>query len=490
MDRTPRFSVPRLSYLKWWKGLFSPPRTEPMEQAERIVTIQLHLVLPAKLGLAAIVYYFNSSSGESLPQPDQSIYSQVMEILRWFFLAYLCCNAIAGLVYYYWKHFPPAIFQWVVFTIGILDGLFVAGLIFLTGGYESMAYWLMAGLIVLNAFSIPLAMPQIVLNLLLSVFYLSAGVLNAEIPLPEFINPPASALHSTARPHQSSHSPELPYADSPDTTFDAPDMPRLFVLWLLAVCCYGVQVMLERQEAAIVEAREFGVRESQLRSAGRLAAEIAHQIKNPLAIINNAAFTLERSLRENKNSAAQQIGIIQEEVARADRVLTQIMGYAQLSEGRVEKLDVVEELNQAIKQVFPPAMPTQITIHRQYKPPFPPLLMQRKHLSEIFMNLLQNAQEALGDKGNIFIIVTHRRGHSIEVSIRDDGPGIPPNKTERIFEAYYTTKDKGTGLGLAIVKHNIELYGGKIQVDSETGIGTLFTVIFPSKSILNELPQT
>ena len=132
-------------------------------------------------------------------------------------------------------------------------------------------------------------------------------------------------------------------------------MPRLFVLWLLAACCYGVQVMLERQESAISEAREFGVRESQLRSAGRLAAEIAHQIKNPLAIINNAAFSLERSVRENKNTAAQQIGIIQEEVARADRVLTQIMGYAQLSEGRVEKLKVVDELDRAITQVFPPS---------------------------------------------------------------------------------------------------------------------------------------
>ncbi|HEY3762739.1 MAG TPA: HAMP domain-containing sensor histidine kinase [Verrucomicrobiae bacterium] len=485
MNRNPRFPALKFSGSKWWKGLLRPSRTEPVEQAERIAAMQLHIVLPAKAGLAAVVYYFNSSPDDSI----QSTYSLVVEILRSFFLIYIGVNSLAGLVYYFWRRFPPATVQWVVFTMGILDGLFIAGLVFLTDGYESMAYWLFAGLIVLNAVSIPLAAPQIVLNLLLSIFYLSAGVLNTQIPLPELSNLPANAFHRSAN-HQILHSPELPYAVNTGDTVVEPDVPRLFVLWLLAACCYGVQVMLERQEVALAEAREFGVRESQLRSAGRLAAEIAHQIKNPLAIINNAAFSLERSVRENKNTAAQQIGIIQEEVARADRVLTQIMGYAQLSEGRVEKLKVVEELNRAITQVFPVAMPIKIRIHREYAPPFPPLLMQRNHLSEIFINLLQNAREALGDKGNVFITVTHHRDHSIQISIRDDGPGIPPDKIERIFEAYYTTKDKGTGLGLSIVKHNIELYGGKIQVDSEIGIGTRFALTFPSKSILNEMPPS
>ena len=108
-----------------------------------------------------------------------------------------------------------------------------------------------------------------------------------------------------------------------------------------------------------MEAAEFAAREGQLHSAGRLAAEFAHQIKNPLAIINNAAYSLQRSLGGQPTpSAAQQIEIIQEEVARADKVITQIMGYAQLSEGRVEKLNVIEEIERATEQVFPAAVPT------------------------------------------------------------------------------------------------------------------------------------
>jgi signal transduction histidine kinase len=159
------------------------------------------------------------------------------------------------------------------------------------------------------------------------------------------------------------------------------------------------------------------------------------------------------------------------------------MGYAQLSEGRVEKLDVMEKINRAVDQVFPAAVPTGIRVRKNLAAPFPPVLMQRGHLSEILVNLLQNAREALGERGNILIEAACQRDHSIEISVADDGPGIAPDKLGRVFEAYFTTKEKGTGLGLAIVKHNVELYGGSVRVDSALGKGTKFTVVFPAKAL-------
>jgi signal transduction histidine kinase len=258
---------------------------------------------------------------------------------------------------------------------------------------------------------------------------------------------------------------------------------RMLVLWLTTITCYGVQAFLERQRLADEEAGEFAARENQLQSAGRLAAEFAHQIKNPLAVINNAAYSLRRALGGADTAAGQQIEIIQEEVARADRVITQVMGYAQLSEGRVEKLDVIQKIDQSVELVFPAAMPTEIKVTKKFAEHFPPLLMQRAHLSEILVNLLQNAREALGAQGNILIEANVRRDHAIEISVADDGPGIAPDKMERIFEAYFTTKEKGTGLGLAIVKHNAELYGGSVRVDSALGQGTKFTVVFPAKAL-------
>ena len=221
-----------------------------------------------------------------------------------------------------------------------------------------------------------------------------------------------------------------------------------------------------------------------MRSAGRLAAQIAHQIKNPLAIINNAAFTLRHALKDSRPDVNQAVGIIQEEVTRADQIITQLMGYAQLSEGRVEKLDVREELDRAIRDVFPPGVQTGVEVRRDYDDDFPPLLMQRGHMSEILNNLLQNAREALDHGGHVNVSARFRSDDSVEVSVKDDGPGVPPEKRERIFEAYYTTKARGTGLGLAIVKQNIENYGGTVTLESELGKGARFVLLFPAKALI------
>jgi len=228
------------------------------------------------------------------------------------------------------------------------------------------------------------------------------------------------------------------------------------------------------------------VREGQLRSAGRLSAEFAHQIKNPLAIINNTVYSLQRAVKDGRNDIAPQLEIIREEVERSDKIITRIMGYAQLSDGHVERLDLIDELNGDIEQTFPAAVETGVKVERHYAPHCPPLLMQRQHLSQILVNIFQNAREAMDGKGKVTVGVTGYGYDSVEISIADTGPGIPPDKVERIFEQYYSTKEKGTGLGLAIVKHNIELYAGKVRVESELGKGARFILSFPAKTVMNQ----
>jgi signal transduction histidine kinase len=108
--------------------------------------------------------------------------------------------------------------------------------------------------------------------------------------------------------------------------------------------------------------------------------------------------------------------------------------------------------------------------------------MLRRHLSEIFVNLLQNAREALNGTGLVTITAACRAGNLIEIVIQDSGPGIPRDRLRRVFEAYFTTKEKGTGLGLAIVKNNVELYGGSVHVESELGKGARFVVSLPART--------
>ncbi len=421
-------------------------------------------MLPLKaFAIGMTLYSFVSTPWFRLASSTLEIAVETVQYLFWF---YVIANVAFALLMLKPARWPLAIVQWVMVTSSLVDGLFIAGMALLTGGLDSIFFWLFVALIVRNAVSVPPGVSQLILNFAISLCYILVGVMDVSV-LNNLDVTTRAALHV------------IPHED-----LGQPFVLRLVVLWLAMISCYGAQVLLERQRLAIEEAEEFASREGQLRSAGRLAAEFAHQIKNPLAIINNAAYSLQRAVRDGKTEATQQIEIIQEEVLRVDRIVTQIMGYAQLTEGRVEKLDVVEELDRAIAQVFPPAVPTGIGVHREFGRVFPPLLMQRRHLSEIVVNLLKNAREAAGESGNVYITAERQPDLSVEISVRDDGPGVPPDKIERIFEAYYTTKEYGTGLGLAIVKHNVELYGGTVQVKSELGKGAAFTLILPAKTLV------
>lgn len=529
-------------WLKRLPAAMAAPRPEPAEHARRILALQRNIILPARLLVVSIVLYHLYTSpwfGEIVDD-----YGVVFETIERTFVGYTLFVIGVTILVYIARKPPPGSVQWLVFAVGIADCVFLAGLTVLTGGFESILYWVYPVLIILNAVSIPLATPQIVLNLLLGIFFLSAGWIESQAqPDPSFgsfqlrkprITPDdlkdpaaiAALLQSSPEPLNrilwgglaestrqyasnqlagGSNTTELktalaadldrmlypqrfisgPHAppDLPETEA-APYVLRVAVLVLLTFCCFGVQVLAAAQLHNEEEQKEYAVRTEQLRSAGRLAAEVAHQIKNPLAIINNVTFSLQKNFVKEKPEAASQVAIIREEIGKADRIITQVMGYAQLSEGRVQKLNVVDEINRAIEEVFPLNMPTKTRVHREFVGAIPPLLMQQKHLSEAVVNLLQNAREAVNGGGNIRVGTRYLGDHSVEITVRDDGPGVPPDRLGRIFEAYFTTKERGTGLGLAVVKHNTELYGGRVRADSELGKGAKFTLIFPAKTLM------
>ena len=443
-------SLIRANHAEWLKRLpsfFEIPAPDPSRLLRRIELMERNLILPVKaVFIGMILYSFNYQHwvGEISSMLDIEL-----ETVQSIFFFYILVSVLLAVLVVAAEHLPLAVVQWTVVTSSMVDGLFIAGMALITGGLDSLLFWLFVGLIVRNSVSVPPGFSQLVLNFFISLCYVLVAILDIYV-----IN------HLEPWTRQA-------FDQTPHEELGEPFVLRLVVLWLAALCGYGVQAFLEKQRLAMEEAREFAAREGQLHSAGRLAAEFAHQIKNPLAVINNTAFSLQRSVREGRTPPLDQIEIIQEEVARADRVITQVMGYAKLSEGRVEKLDLLTELERAIEQVFPSAVP-----------------MQRQHLSEAVVNLLQNAREALPGQGEIVLTATCDREYTVRISVADNGPGVAPDVSERIFEAYYTTKEKGTGLGLAIVRHNAELYGGKIMVESGLGKGAKFTLIFPAKTLM------
>jgi signal transduction histidine kinase len=435
--------------------LLAAPIVEPSQRAARIQAVEKDIVLPLRgLIIAILGYYFFFSGWFDIPgaasASEWSLHNAV--ILRFSFVAYALLNMGVGATLIWGRHLTLGKIQWIVFAAGVLDGVMMGTLTFLSNGFDSRLYWVFSALIVHNAMAIPVALPQLVLNFLVITAFVAGGILDRKI---------IQDLDRTENPFE-----------------------RTLVLVVWALCCYGIQVLFERQKRAEAEATEFAVRQERLRTAGRLAAEIAHQIKNPLGIITNAAFCLERAVRDGEMAVDEQIQIIREEVERADQIITELMGYAQLAEGKVERLDVEEELDMAIQEVFPPAAKYAIKIHKDYAPALPALLMQKRHLSGVLVNILQNAREAMHGHGAVEVTAQYGDNDSIRIIIADTGPGIPADKLDKIFEAYFTTREKGTGLGLAIVKHNTEMYGGTVNVQSELGKGTRFVLNFPARILM------
>jgi signal transduction histidine kinase len=447
----------RWSSLRNLRELLRETAPAPEEMAVRLKTVERDIVLPVK-AVAIGILMFSLYRSRWFEDPTLAS-SMIHATFERFFIIYLLINVGIAALLIFSRPFPAVWLQRLIFAGSFLDGLFLAAVTFRTGGFDSAVYWLFLGLIVRNALSLPLASTQLVLNFSLSGCYLLAGVLDVAV-----------VTHVIE---------EQPLANPAE-----PFVLRLFVLWLTTLCCYGLQVLLQKQRLAQDETREFMTRQKQLQSAGRLAAQIAHQLKNPLGIINNAAFSLQKTVRDAQDGARQQVSIIREEIQRADRIITRLMGYSQLAEGKVEKLNVPEALDRAIHEVFPRGAPYETIVVNDYAVPLPYLVMQRGHLSEMLVNVLTNAREALQGKGKITVIARPGPDEVVTIIIADNGPGISPEHRERIFEAYFSTKEKGTGLGLAIVKHNAELYGGAVQVESELGKGTRFVLNLPTRTFM------
>ncbi|HZM03833.1 MAG TPA: ATP-binding protein [Candidatus Saccharimonadales bacterium] len=455
--------------------LLAAPTIDPSQRAARIQAVEKDIVLPLRgLIIAILAYYFFFSGWFDVPGAAKA--ANLDWSLRYAtrikegFLIYAVINALAGFALVSVPHLTLRKIEWIVFGIGLLDALLMGMLVLLSDGFDSPLYWVFPALILHNALAIPVAFPQLLINLLVALAFMTGGVFDRNIIVPQdmavFMATPAANR-----------------GEPPDLRREKP-AERLIVLAAWALCCYGIQVLFEKQKRAEAEATEFAVRQERLHTAGRLAAEIAHQIKNPLGIITNAAFCLQREMGEGDVAVDEQIQIIREEVERADQIITELMGYAQLAEGVVERLEVADEVDNALLEVFPPAAKYRVEIVKDYAPSLPSLLMQKRHLSGVLVNLLQNAREAMNGVGRIEVAVRYGENDSVVICIADNGSGISPGKIDKIFEAYFTTREKGTGLGLAIVKHNVEMYGGAVNVQSELGTGTRFTIEFPARILM------
>lgn len=248
------------------------------------------------------------------------------------------------------------------------------------------------------------------------------------------------------------------------------------------ICMAGSFLDITEQK----KADEILRREEKLSSLGQLSAGLAHELKNPLAVISSCSefcmekMKLEPSVREN-------FEVIYRNSLRASRLISELLAFAK--SGRLEhsELDINEVLERTLRISRLEYAFSDISFVRCLNKGLPKLMGDGEKLVQVFINLIQNAIQAISDGGKIILETRLLDTHDmVEVSIIDDGPGIPEDYRERVFDPFFTTKEHGTGLGLSICNAITEQHLGRISIECGEKGGTRVSVVLPVKKEARE----
>jgi signal transduction histidine kinase len=220
--------------------------------------------------------------------------------------------------------------------------------------------------------------------------------------------------------------------------------------------------------------------EDRLATVGTITAGVAHEINNPLTtILGYSQLLLEDKDEEHADSAA--LTLISEEAARMKTIVGNLLDYSRSEAPNTGVGNLLEVLDRVIVLLGPSLRRSGVTIARQLPDELPRTAAANQVMQQIFINLVQNAAQAMSDGGTVEISA-RSDGDRIEAVVCDEGPGVPVSAREQIFEPFYTTKSMGagTGLGLAVTRHLVDSFRGSIAVsDRENGRGARFTIVIP-----------
>jgi two-component system, NtrC family, sensor histidine kinase HydH len=235
---------------------------------------------------------------------------------------------------------------------------------------------------------------------------------------------------------------------------------------------------LERAEA---DAR----RSERLAALGQLSAGLAHEIRNPLAVIKGSAETLGKKLASSDAVAVELSGYISSEVNRLNAIVTRFLDFARPRELEKHAAEIAPLLDRALQVGHDSRPDAKVEVERRYSDGVQPVPLDAELCEQVFVNLVLNAYDAMGAGGGRLRVSVNASPSlhppGVEVEIEDTGTGIPLEIQEQIFNPFFTTKKSGVGLGLAIVSKIIDDHRGWIRVQSKPGKGACFRVFLPAE---------
>jgi len=236
-----------------------------------------------------------------------------------------------------------------------------------------------------------------------------------------------------------------------------------------------LEELVDRRTEALIEAQQRLADQERLAALGQFAGGIAHDLRQPLSVINNAAYFLKTYLSEPDDQVADYLDMLEEESHHAGQIITDLLEFARTGQVRAEAV-AIPDLVAAVLEKHPP--PEGVTNEYCSPDELPRVYVDPGHIRQVLGNLVKNAYQAMPDGGELTISVGVDQAE-IEVTITDTGTGISPDNIEKIFEPLFSTKKGGVGLGLTISKKLVEANGGRLTVESQSGEGTSFTLSLP-----------
>jgi len=212
---------------------------------------------------------------------------------------------------------------------------------------------------------------------------------------------------------------------------------------------------------------------------GRLTAGVAHEMKNPLNAMTIHLELLKQKLAAGK-SASQHVEIIEQEIRRLDERIQGFLKFVRPDEAKFGPVAISPLLSSVLDAVNPEAQRAGVSITRGCTDGGLLVEGDAAHLRDAFLNLAQNAIQAMPRGGKLTITCAPLPNQRVRVRVEDTGVGIAPENLPKIFELYFTTKERGTGVGLSMVYRTIQIHNGEIDVESTAGVGTTFIVVLPA----------
>jgi len=239
------------------------------------------------------------------------------------------------------------------------------------------------------------------------------------------------------------------------------------------------------------QAQEDARRSERLAALGQLSAGLAHELRNPLAVIKGSAETLMRKLVSTDPIATEMAGYISSEVNRMNALVTRFLDFARPHKLEKRKEQIPPLIERALKSARDRWPDAKVEVERLFAPDLPKVLLDGDLIERVFTNLVLNAYEAMGSGGGklrVAAVPSSDGKRAVEITFQDSGPGIPAELRGQIFNPFFTTKETGVGLGLSIVSKIVDDHRGCIRLISEPGKGACFQVFLPEGETPEDTP--